>query len=226
MRPVDKGKAPEIEFKCYQDAEPYLEERIGEYCSFCEFPIQHVPEVEHREAKAGGGDRLNWANLLLSCKYCNTRKGRIVGAGDKEKYLWPDEDDTFHAFLYESDIPKMNEAYLASKGQKLKSKAVNLFGLIQLDHVPISPKDKDRRYSHRSEARNCALDNRAGWEKVKQSKEKDIYLKQIGQLAKATGFFSTWMEVFQNEPEVRDLLISVFKGTRKEFCSVGDERSE
>ena len=36
MRPVDKGKAPDAEFEKYQDAEPYLEERLGPYCSFCE----------------------------------------------------------------------------------------------------------------------------------------------------------------------------------------------
>ena len=47
MRPVDKGKAPDITFNEYQDAEPHLEERIGPYCSYCEFPIKHVPEVDH-----------------------------------------------------------------------------------------------------------------------------------------------------------------------------------
>lgn len=98
MRPVDKGKAPDKIFKKYQDAELHLEERIGAYCSFCEFHIQHVPEVEHREAKSSGGEVLEWENLLLSCKYCNTRKGKIVKVGEKGQYIWPDEDDTFHVF--------------------------------------------------------------------------------------------------------------------------------
>lgn len=34
MRPVDKGKASDAKYKKYQDAEPYLEERLGPYCSF------------------------------------------------------------------------------------------------------------------------------------------------------------------------------------------------
>ena len=89
MRPVDKGKAPDVTFNEYQDAESHLEERIGPYCSYCEFPIKHVPEVDHKEAKAGGGALLEWENLLLSCKYCNTRKNKIVEKGDKDKYLWP-----------------------------------------------------------------------------------------------------------------------------------------
>jgi len=39
MRPVNKGEAPKKKFKEYQEAEPYLEKRLGAYCSFCEFPI-------------------------------------------------------------------------------------------------------------------------------------------------------------------------------------------
>lgn len=76
MRPVDKGAAPSVVFEKYQDAEPYLEERLGPYCSFCEMSIRHVPEVEHKEAKSAVGDLTAWDNLLLSCKYCNTRGTR------------------------------------------------------------------------------------------------------------------------------------------------------
>ena len=32
MRPVNKGKAPEVEYKDYKDAEPELEER---FCGLC-----------------------------------------------------------------------------------------------------------------------------------------------------------------------------------------------
>lgn len=81
MRPIDKGKAPETGFKKYQDAEPELEKRIGPYCSYCEMPIIHVPEVEHKEAKSQGGEELAWDNLLLTCKYCNTRKLITVKKG-------------------------------------------------------------------------------------------------------------------------------------------------
>lgn len=127
MRPVNKGYAPEKEYKHYQDALSDLEVRLGPYCSFCEMVIQHVPEVEHREAKSAGGEELKWDNLLLACKYCNTRKGARVKKGDKGKYLWPDEDDTFHAYLYDKDLPRLNESYLDMKGQEERDKAENLF---------------------------------------------------------------------------------------------------
>lgn len=218
MRPVKKGDAPEWKFKKYQDAGPYLKERLGPYCSFCEFPIHHVPEVEHKEARAKGGDEIAWENLLLSCKYCNTRKGAVVAKGDKEKYLWPDEDDTFHAFLYDTDIPKLNEVYLKKQGQNIRQKAENLFRLVQLDNLPLTPSVKDKRYAMRNEVRNYALDSKAGWDLVKESSAKKVYLHQIEMLAKSNGFFSVWMNVFKDDIEVKKVLIAAFKGTNEEYC--------
>lgn len=217
MRPVDKGAAPELAFNKYQDAEPYLEERIGPYCSYCELHIQHVPEVEHKEARSRGGDELQWDNLLLTCKYCNTRKGAEVAKGDKDKYLWPDEDDTFHAFSYEGDIPKLNEEYLEEAGEDVRERADRLYRLLKLDNIPIRPTDKDRRYLARSEARNNALSSKAGLMKIRDSKDKEEYLDLAIRLAKSGGFFSVWMEVFKDDSEIQERLITAFKGTRREF---------
>lgn len=218
MRPVEKGTPPDLKFKKYQDAELFLEKRLGPYCSFCEFPIHHVPEVEHKEAKTKGGKETDWENLLLSCKYCNTRKGVIVEKGDRGKYLWPDEDDTFHVFLYSTEIPQLNKAYLKTQGKVIQEKAENLFHLIKLDHIPLSPTEKDRRYSMRNEARNYALNSKAGWDVAKQTSKKMLYLQQIEMLAKASGFFSVWMNVFKDDIEVKKALIAIFKGTKEEFC--------
>lgn len=217
MRPVNKGEAPGTEYKKYQDAEPDLEERIGAYCSFCELPIIHVPEVEHKEAKAKGGAELKWENLLLSCKYCNTRKGTGVGPTNKGDYLWPDEDDTFHPFLYDKDIPRLNEEYLKEQGDEVRRKAENLYNLVKLDTIPVSPKVKDKRYFARNEARNCALEIKIGWEEAKQTSERAGYLRVMERLATAIGFFSTWMDVFQDDIEVRKMLVDAFKGTKKEY---------
>lgn len=218
MRPVHKGKAPDRVFKKYQDAEPYLEQCLGAYCSFCEFPINHVPEVEHKEAKAKGGDELSWENLLLSCKYCNTRKNTIVAKGDKKKYLWPDEDDTFHAFSYDTDIPKLNEEYLEKQGDDVKQKAEHLFGLLKLDNIPTTPAVKDRRYAVRNVARNYAISSKNGWDRLKESSDKTDYLRQIEMLAESSGFFSVWMQVSKDDLEVKKMLVDVFKRTKQEYC--------
>ena len=63
MRPINKGESPYKKINEYKDALPYLERRIGMYCSYCEFSIPHVPEVEHVVSKSKGGDLTDWNNL-------------------------------------------------------------------------------------------------------------------------------------------------------------------
>ncbi len=216
MRPVNKGDAPKAKLKKYQDAEPYLANRIGPYCSFCELPLQHVPEVEHKEAKSKGGEELKWDNFLLSCKYCNTRKGDVVKKGDSGQYLWPDTDDTFHAFSYEKDLPQINAEYLKQREDGSYQKAVNLMRLIKLDNRP-TRKERDRRFYARNEAKNNALMSREGWLSMETPLDRDTYLETIIMLAKASGFFSVWMTVFKDIIVVKKALLDSFPGTRKEY---------
>ena len=96
----------------YKDALPYLERRIGMYCSYCEFPITHVPEVEQVVSKSSGGEKLSWSNLLLSCKYCNSTKKNKTTPENANDYLWPDQYNTALAFRYDNGIPQVNEEKL------------------------------------------------------------------------------------------------------------------
>lgn len=213
MRPVDKGEKPDNEYKKYGDAKPELIRRIGEYCSYCEFPIVHVPEVEHKEAKSTGGSWLEWDNLLLSCKYCNCRKLVCVAAGEKDLYLWPDEDDTFHAYKYTNGIPALNEDYLRNKGELYRERATRLFQLVKLNHIPDTPKDKDRRWAKRLETFNSALEELDNWKLNRTEEYKRILVKY----AVASGFFSIWMEVFKDEPEMQKAFVDAFVGTKKKY---------
>lgn len=217
MRPVDKGEKPNKEYRCYADAKPDLVERIGAYCSYCEFPIEHVPEVEHKEAKSTGGSVLAWENLLLSCKYCNCRKLVKVSQGEKEQYLWPDEDDTFHAYSYVNGMPDLNKEYLYKQEKKVQEQADKLFHLVQLNHIPTSPKDKDRRFFRRNEVFNMAADELDTWDKISTTEHKEEYKKTLIRLALATGFFSVWLEVFKDVAEMRNAFIDAFKGTNKKY---------
>lgn len=69
-----------------------------------------------------------------------------------------------------------------------------------------------------NEARNYALSSKRGWDKVKESTQRQEYLEQIEMLAKSSGFFSVWMHVFKDDAEVKAILLRVFKGTREEYC--------
>ena len=69
----------------------------------------------------------------------------------------------------------------------------------------------------RNEVRNYALESKKGWNKVKKTSQETMYLRQIEMLAKASGFFSIWMNVFQDDMEVKKMLISAFKGTKEKY---------
>lgn len=213
MRPVNKGISPYVTISHYGDALEYLIARIGAYCSYCEFPINHVPEVEHVESKNSGGNPTDWNNLLLACKYCNTRKKEHIKLGGRSNWIWPDVDNTFLAFTYQNGIPCLNDTYL-STDPSLHLKAKDMFNALKLDNLP-NPKQKDRRWKQRLEAYNSAIESLKDWHDVKGTTYSTQFANTIIRIAKASGFFSIWMTVFSGEIVVRNMLISEIVGTAK-----------
>lgn len=221
MRPVNKGESPYQTIKDYAEAMPYLEKRLGKYCSYCEFPIKHVPEVEHIVSKANGGDRTDWKNLLLGCKYCNTRKSKTISPENVEEYIWPDCDNTALAYTYENGIPEVNEKKLLEVDGtgEFYRKAKKLFDLVELGHVP-NEKEKDKRFIERIEAFQTAQICLNNWKGITAIENNPVVLKSFKDLiatcALKSGFFSVWMTVFSQEPEILQMLIEGFPNTRKE----------
>lgn len=216
MRPVNKGTSPYEKITTYQEAEPFLNTRIGRYCSFCELPVFHVPEIEHKEGKASGGNLTEWGNLLYACKYCNTRKAQKVKAGELGNWLWPDEDNTFLAFTYLDGYPRVNEAFLKNKGYDVYQKAVLLFKGVCLDFQPQSVRDKDKRWQKRIDTLGQAERSWKAWQKIKDTEFREDYLDTIIISAKNTGFFSVWMSVFKGDQEIKNALIDSFPGTSRD----------
>lgn len=222
MRPIDKGESPYETIAEYQDAIPHLEKRIGLYCSYCEMPIIHVPEVEHMISRKRGGDRTAWSNLLLGCKYCNTRKSAKITPQNAVEYLWPDADNTAVAFSYMHGIPKVNEEALSvlDPTGACCEKAKNTYEMVDLGNMPdIQKGDKDRRASKRIAALDMASRSLDNWHHVKDAPEqfKNDMKKQIVVTAKAVGFFSVWMTVFADEPQMLQALIENFPGTDRAY---------
>ena len=182
MRPVNKGKSPYIKIKHYRDAAPYLEEKIGLYCSYCEFEISHGPQIDHIISKSKDGDLTAWSNLLLGCVYCNSRKNKQTKKGDEDKYLWPDQYNTALAYTYYHGIPKVNKELLLKidPSGKYYNKAVALFDLVKLDNLP-TPKQVDRRYKKRLEAYTIAKNSLNTWQKMKKmpNDKSDLYKDSI-----------------------------------------------
>ena len=217
MRPVNKGDSPYQTISDYHKALSYLEGTIGEYCSYCEMPIQNAPEVEHVVSKGKGGNITAWGNLLLACKYCNSRKSDTTTPTNKNDYIWPDEDNTAIAFQYTNGIPKINQSDLLGldPSGNLFRRAENLFNLIKLDNIPL-PSQKDRRFGRRIEAFECAKRSLCHWKAAKSTSLECDMKEQIVMTAVQTGFFSIWSTVFYNEPELLIAFIEAFPGTNRE----------
>lgn len=213
MKPVNKGKSPYSSISEYGEALPFLEKAIGSYCSYCGLPLVHVPEVEHIVSKSKNQSlQTNWDNLLLGCKYCNTRKSDMVDSKNVDSYLWPDVYNTALAFTYEYGVPKINETALRQVDPtgSAFAKAKNLFNLVKLGNTT------DRRTRKRNEAYQNALIALRRWQRNKYDDMKD----QIVDTAVYSGFFSVWTFVFFDEPEILNALIDAFPGTERTFFDI------
>ncbi|WP_395549308.1 MULTISPECIES: HNH endonuclease signature motif containing protein [unclassified Lacrimispora] len=219
MRPVDKGISPYTEIDVYQDAKPYLEEKVGKYCSFCEMHVTNALAVEHKESKNSGGALKDWDNLLLGCTYCNSRKSEKIKKGDLDKWLWPDKHNTFLAFTYEGAVPKVNEEYLKTVSDEALKRAEQLFSDIELDYQPGKGEDekkiRDKRWENRFETLSIAETTKSTWLMLKNEEDRNSQIVNIVNMAKGYGFFSIWMMVFKEYDIIKRALITAFPGTSR-----------
>ena len=208
MRRVDRGPWPLDDanspkrFHPYRKAKADLSGRLGEYCNYCERPGDlHVEHVVPRSRQPHLEE--DWSNFLLGCKNCNSiKRDRNTS---RDGYIWPDRDDTQAAFEYfpdgivkvRTDLPGL-----------VRTKAANLFDLVGLGHLPRDDRGaKDPRWRKRREVWCQAEIARC---KFEEGADIDLVIM----LARAVGFWSVWMMVFANHPQVRNRLQRCFPGTR------------
>jgi len=206
MRPVERGDQPTdesgkpISFTKYQQASPYLKERLGRYCSYCEMHLPAGLHVEHIQPKSHHPQqKLDWNNFLLACVHCNSAKGEtdIIAT----EYYLPDQDNTFLAFEYTADGSIIPHPKLTRQQQHLALKSLEIFNLSQ-NTCP----ENDPRLLQRREA----------WEIAKEAYtdlQNGATIRTVKRLAQAKGFWSVWITVFQDHPEMLNLFIQAFPGT-------------
>ncbi len=215
MRPVDKGTIPQkngkdVIYSRYQEARGELIARLGELCSYCEMHLDAGLDVEHVQPKSlHPSAACSWDNFLLACKNCNSTKGNTnINAGNINDYLWPDKDNTFLAFKYtEGGEIQVNSD--SSIPDDIKQKAQRLLCLVGLDKGPNNnAKASDRRWQNR-------LDE---WGKA--TKAKEILLRSTDKVSvrnliedMVDSYFSIWLTVFADDPDMCWRLIRKFKGT-------------
>ena len=209
MRPVKRGDAPG-RYDRYADAVDDLHERLGGYCSYCEQRCSSRLAVEHKAPKSIHPDlELEWTNLLLGCRVCNSTKGdKDV---DDRDVLWPDRDNTLLAFAYaRGGFVRVAEGLRSD----VKRRAEALIDLVGLDRHPAahcpSPSGADRRWRLREEVWSTAMLSRELLERTGWS----LQTQQLVLIAaRGWGFFSVWFTVFERWPAMRRALIAAFPGT-------------
>jgi hypothetical protein len=196
MRPVERGPAPRV-FAAYQEARNPLIERIGDYCSYCEVALHATVDVEHLRPKSLHPSlETEWSNFLLACTYCNSIKGDNDVA--MEDFYWPDVDNTFRTFDYTVDSAPLVATTLNPQQRLIAERTRQLTGL---DREPGHPdlSDRDRRWMKRRDVWGVATQARRHLE---QQDSEQLRIS-ICYTAISRGFFSVWMVVFHDDPDMR-----------------------
>ncbi|KIF53808.1 HNH endonuclease [Vibrio owensii] len=231
MRPFRRNSSPfDSDLKHYEDAKTELISRIsrGEfaskhvtsYCSYCERSIPTNLAVEHIQPKKGSYAKPElqgrWSNFLLACVNCNSSKGSRGVFFDY--FFFPDRDNTFNAFKYSSDgsITVNSSNHLAIQGV-----AKNTLWLTGLDKTVRNTYDSEGkiiaqdRISQRAEVWGIAENHLEIYTKNKGNAgiKELIVSSMLGH-----GYFSVWMTVFKDCPEMKNSFIDSISGTRESGC--------
>jgi uncharacterized protein (TIGR02646 family) len=220
MRPIRKGSSPiNRDFSNYRDAFPHLVSRLGNYCSYCERPMLTSLHVEHIQPKSlPSYEHLEgrWDNFLLSCTNCNSHK--LTTDVLLEKYLLPDRDNTFAAFVYR-DNGRIDVCPVLSPANQVRaSDTLRLVGLnvhtrnVRSQNELMVALD---RINQRREAWLHAVEARV---ELAANPGNTCLVSCVVKLALKMGFFSVWMEVFRDDPFIRNRLIDAFPGSRDSGC--------
>ena len=209
MRPINKGNIPtnkdgvDKEYTSYRQAKDDLRDRLGSFCSYCEMNIDNQPDIEHISPKSKNSELENdWENFLLACKPCNILKSD--NNDNRDDYLFPDTHNT--SFLYEYSISGVKvRDDLDSTTKKL---ATATFDLVQLNRkLDTSGRTDDRKLARLN-----------SWNKAQEALsdllELPNELAMIRQTARScNGFFTMWIQVFKNYPEVKKAILENVAGS-------------
>lgn len=221
MRPIKRGESPiEGEFQDYKDAKPELISRLGSYCSYCERRVVTNLAVEHIQPKDGDNGHPEligcWENFLLACVNCNSTKS--AKRVELDQYLLPDRDNTFHAYTYSEDGTISVDPGLQSTQSNCALKTLQLVGLDKSIQSTLDSHGNQiaiDRVSQRMEAWATA---EVAYESVCSQPDDERLLLIAEKLAASTGFFSVWMTVFHDLPNVKIRLVRAFNGTKESGC--------
>jgi len=209
MRPVNRGEIPKKEdgsdkvYTSYKQAKDDLRERLGSYCSYCEMNIENQPDIEHVSPKSKDPTlEKEWSNFLSACKSCNIIKDD--NNDGRNGYVFPDTHNT--SFLYE--YSENNVTVKDNLPDDIKVLATATFNLVNLNRkLDTSNMTDDRQF-----ARNNS------WNKAQEALKDFLVLPENDAMIRQTarscnGFFSMWIQIFKDYPEVKKAILENINGT-------------
>jgi uncharacterized protein (TIGR02646 family) len=221
MRPIRRDASPRAaDYLDYAEAKVELVARLGPYCSYCERRVATQLSVEHIQPKALAAYANlagRWENFLLACVNCNsTKSDKDVVLAD---VLLPDRDNTFAAFEYARDGTVAPSAMANLVGlQAVANSTLCLAGLEKAAMTTLDANGRQVALDRVSQRKEVWLEAESARDDV-AAKPWDITLREyVVKLAVTTGFFSVWMTVFSDDPDMRIYLINAFPGTAGSGC--------
>ncbi len=212
MRPVNKGSIPkntdgsDKKFTDYKQVKDDLRTRLGSFCSYCEMNIDNQPDIEHVSPKSKKPElETDWNNFLLACKPCNIIKDN--NNANRDGYVFPDTHNT--AFLYDYSI--LGVRVKDNLPNDVKILATATFNLVQLN----------RKLDTSSRTDDRALARLNAWNKAQDALKDFLELPENNAMIRQTarscnGFFSLWIQIFKDYPEVKKAILENVSGTDME----------
>ena len=157
------------------------------------------------------------SNADLTVSFDPSMMTLIGVGGNSAAFAWKAEEGRIRMSLAEADLisggEPVNSAVLNALDPTgaAANKATKLFELLKLgSQVRVK---SDHRVLKRNEAYQMALDSLADW----KSGRNPAMVRQIVRTVQNGGFFSVWMTVFADEPDILLALIHAFPGTEAAF---------
>lgn len=195
MRPVDKGLDRLL--NNLSEARDILSAQVGEYCAYCEIRLDSL-QIDHIHPQSTHPELItDWSNLLFACGDCNQFKSNRP----PDNCYLPHAHNTALAFTYLASLPPAPSASLTDSQRIMAQNTINLTGLHRTNG------QRQRRREEVFGKAKRALVN------YLQDIANPAMQEQIIDTATSTGFFSVWMAVFQDYPEIRGRLLQAFPGT-------------
>lgn len=221
MKPVKKGNLRR-NFTAYGEAKPELINRLGQHCSYCEaFGAPQNLDVEHIYPKKPHPEyELKWKNFLIACKSCNTYKSIHLGNGRQtrleSRFVWPHKDNTFKAYEYFPDGRIEVHQGLKKSVRRAAEATRDMVGLLRSPARAVEFEKLGISYDGASK-RSEQWGQADGFRTLYLQNPTPFTATTIADGAVQMGYFSIWMAVFHDRPEMRRELVRAFKADRDCF---------